>query len=81
MAKTISGREFNQNVSAATRAAEAEPVFITDRGRPAHVLMSIERYRQLTGQRGNIVEQLAMAQDVEFEPAPLESGDLRLPDF
>jgi hypothetical protein len=27
------------------------PVFITDRGRPAHVLMSMALYRQLTGSR------------------------------
>ena len=36
---TISSRDFNQDVSQAKRAAEAGPVVITDRGRPAFVLL------------------------------------------
>ena len=36
---TISSRDFNQDVSKAKRAAEAGPVVITDRGRPAFVLL------------------------------------------
>lgn len=83
MTTTISSREFNQNVSAAKRAAESEPVLITDRGQPAHVLMSIEHYRRLTGTRGNIVQMLAMttAGDIEFEPVRLEPGELEVPDL
>lgn len=81
MSKTITSRDLNQNVSAAKRAAEAEPVIITDRGRPTLVLMSIEHYRRLSGERGSIVEMLAMDEDVEFEPARLRSGDLRVPDL
>jgi prevent-host-death family protein len=68
-------------LSAAKRAAESEPVFITDRGRPAYVLISIEDYRRLTGERGTIVDMLAMASDPEFEPVRLEPGELRLPDL
>lgn len=81
MSTRISSREFNQNVSAAKRAAESEPVFITDRGRPAYVLISIDDYRRLTGERGSIVDMLAMASDPEFEPVRLEPGELRLPDL
>ena len=81
MSTTISSREFNQNVSAAKRAAESEPVIITDRGRPAHVLISIEHYSRLTGQHGTIVDMLAMESDPEFEPARLAAGELRLPDL
>ncbi|TVR92188.1 MAG: type II toxin-antitoxin system Phd/YefM family antitoxin [Trueperaceae bacterium] len=81
MATTITSREFNQNVSAAKRAAEAEPVFITDRGRPAHVLLSIEQYRRLAGTYGNIVQMLAMEEDVAFEPARLEPRVLQTPDL
>jgi hypothetical protein len=33
---------------------------ITDRGKPSHVLPSIDAYRQLTGRRRSIVEALAM---------------------
>ena len=81
MASTITSREFNQNVSAAKRAAEAEPVFITDRGRPAHVLLSIEQYRRLAGTYGNIVQMLAMEEDVAFEPVRLERGVLQTTDL
>ncbi|MEB3331011.1 MAG: type II toxin-antitoxin system prevent-host-death family antitoxin [Synechococcaceae cyanobacterium] len=52
----------------AKRAANQGPVFITDRGRPAHVLLSIEEYRRLLGDRGRIAELLAFpgAEDVEL---------------
>ena len=58
--KTVSSREFNQDVSSVKRAARTEPVFITDRGRPSHVLMSFEAYRRLTGQTETIVDLLAL---------------------
>lgn len=58
--KVIASREFNQDVSQAKRAARLEPVFITDRGKPTHVLMSIDAFRQLTGQTETIVDLLAM---------------------
>jgi len=58
--KAISSREFNQDVSQAKRAARFEPVLVTDRGRPTHVLMSIEAFRRLSGETDNIVDMLAM---------------------
>jgi prevent-host-death family protein len=67
MATTISSREFNQDAAGAKRAALAGPVFITDRGRPAHVLLSIDEYRRLSGQQHSLVDLLAMADDVELE--------------
>lgn len=68
---TLSSREFNQKASEAKRASNNGPVFITDRGRPAHVLMRFEDYQRLTRQRRNIADALAMhgMADVEFEPA------------
>ena len=39
---TVSSREFNQDTGRAKIAARSGPVFITDRGRPAHVLQSGE---------------------------------------
>ena len=57
--RTIGSREFNQDVSAAKRVARVEPLFITDRGRPTHVLMSIEEFRRLSGQKDSIVDLLA----------------------
>lgn len=67
---TLSSREFNQKASEAKRAANNGPVFITDRGRPAHVLMSFEEYQRLTKQRRNIADALAMpgVADIAFEP-------------
>ena len=67
---TISSREFNQGTSLAKRATANGPVFITDRGKPAHVLMSFELYRELTKQRRNIADVLAMPgiDDIDFEP-------------
>ena len=44
---TFTSREFNQNTAGAKRAAENGPVFITDRGKPAYVLMSMEDFRSL----------------------------------
>lgn len=58
--KVLTSREFNQDVSQAKRAARLEPVFVTDRGKPTHVLLSIETYRRLTGQTETIVDLLAM---------------------
>ena len=58
--KVVTSREFNQDVSAAKRLARAEPVFVTDRGRPTHVLMSIDQFRQLRGERQSIVDLLAL---------------------
>lgn len=67
---TLSSREFNQDSSGAKKAATKGPVFITDRGRPAHVLLSIEEYRKLLGTPMSLLEMLSDvgAADVEFEP-------------
>ena len=66
---TLSSREFNQAASEAKRAANNGPVFITDRGRPAHVLMSMALYQRLTGSRQKIADLLAMPgiEDVDLE--------------
>ena len=68
MSISFSSREFNQDVSRAKKAALQAPVFITDRGRPSHVLLSIEEYQRLTHTLPTIVELLAMQADIEFEP-------------
>lgn len=77
---TLTSREFNQDASGAKKAAQHGPVIITDRGRPAHVLLTIEQYRQLTGQQANIVDLLSMPRqdDIEFD-APRVNGPLYRP--
>ena len=69
---TLSSREFNQDTGRAKKAAAEGPVFITDRGRAAHVLLSIDDYRRLAGQRRNIADLLAMPglADVELDIPP-----------
>ena len=80
---TISSRQFNRATSAAKRAAAEGPVFITDRGRPAHVLLSIEGYRKLTGQVPSIGDMLAMpeAADIQFDPPRSRDTWSRLADL
>lgn len=74
---TLSSRAFNQDASGAKRAAQLGPVFITDRGRPAHVLLSMEDYQRLIGAQPKISDLLAMSvgADLEFDPpkASIES--------
>ncbi len=67
---TFSSREFNQDVGRAKQAARLGPVVITDRGKPAHVLLSIEEYQRLTGRPRTLIEALAMPglAEIEFEP-------------
>jgi prevent-host-death family protein len=79
---TLTSREFNQDSGGAKRAADEGPVYITDRGRPAHVLLSIDEYRRLTEPSVSIVDLIAMAAeaDIEFEPDPVRI-DLRPADF
>jgi prevent-host-death family protein len=69
---TLSGREFNQDTSRAKKAAADGPVFITHRGRPAHVLLTIEEYRRMSGRRPNIADLLAIPgpSDIELEIPP-----------
>lgn len=73
---TLSSRELNQDVTRAKKAASNGPVIITDRGKPAHVLLTIEAYQQLTRQQRNIADTLAMpnAADVAFEPPRTNIG-------
>lgn len=76
---TLSSREFNQDTSRAKKAAASGPVFITDRGRPAHVLLTIEAYRRLAG-GGDIVDLLGLPQGVEdIEVEFPRSGELPRP--
>lgn len=70
---TLSARDFNQDVGRAKKATINGPVIITDRGKPAHVLMSIDQYRTLRGgKKMSLLESLtssnpaSMDDDLEF---------------
>ena len=71
---TISSRDFNQDVGRAKRAAKDEPVLITDRGKPTHVLMSFEAFLQLTGGPESILDLLALTEDGAVEDGKLDLG-------
>jgi prevent-host-death family protein len=66
----LTSREFNQETGRAKEAAKKGPVFITDRGRPAHVLLTFEEYQKLLSRPGGIIDMLGMPpgiEDVELE--------------
>lgn len=81
--RTLSSREFNQDTAGAKKAAKRGPVFVTDRGRPAYVLMSIEEYRRVTGKRKTLLEALAQTEggDFEFQPPRLRGFSLKVPNL
>jgi prevent-host-death family protein len=81
MTTKISSREFNQDISRAKRAADRGPVVITDRGKPAYVLLRHDAYRRLVGKAPTIRDLLGQpgAEDIEFDPPRLGSGLFRPP--
>lgn len=66
---TISSKELDQNAGSAMCASNKGPVFITDRGKPSHVLLTIDEYERLTKQKESVIDLLAMPEsaDIEFE--------------
>ena len=80
---TLSSRAFNQDVSRAKRAADAGPVIITDRGRPAYVLLRHETYARLAGSGPTIRELLDQpgVEDIDFDPPRLGDGLFRPADL
>ena len=69
----LSSRDFNQDTGRAKRAAKRGPVFITNRGRPSHVLLTVEEYQRITGGQKSVLDLLAMpaAAEIEFDPPRL----------
>jgi prevent-host-death family protein len=80
---TLSSREFNQDVSRAKRAAESGPVVITDRGRPAYVLLRHDDYRRLAGGGPTIRDLLGQpgSEDIDFDPPHFGTGIFRAADL
>jgi hypothetical protein len=81
--KTVTSRDFNQDVSGAKRLADSGPVVITDRGKSAYVLMTHEAYERLTGTGPSILDLLNHPEsaDFEFEPERLKGGPIRAADL
>ena len=74
----MTSRELNQDIGRAKRAAKSGPVFITDRGKPAHVLLSIEEYQKLAGKGRSLAEALSMPglADIDFDLPNMRIGTL-----
>lgn len=75
--KKVTSREFNQDTGGAKKAAEKGPVYITDRGRPSHVLLSFGDYERLTRNQPSIIDLLSQpvgVEDVELE-APVSRDE------
>ena len=73
---TITSSEFNRD------SGQSGPVIITNRGVPAHVLLTWEAYRRLAGHDGKtIIEALAMpgVEDVDFDPLRLDDPPIPAP--
>jgi len=70
----MNSRDFNQDVGRAKREAREEPVFVTDRGRPTHVLMSFEAFCRLSGQGESILDLLAMEDGAQVDLAASSLG-------
>ncbi|MEL6710377.1 MAG: type II toxin-antitoxin system Phd/YefM family antitoxin [Pseudomonadota bacterium] len=70
----ISSRDFNQDVSRAKRAALSAPVVITDRGKPAHVLLSFQDYEKMQAKQPGITDLLSMPETdiIEFAPSKVQ---------
>lgn len=82
--RTFSSREFLRDAAAVKRAAQEGPVFITDRGEPRFVLLTVQSYyaQQNQSQQSFLAHMDAIdgGGSFEFEPATLD-GSLRIPDF
>lgn len=79
---TMSSRTFNQDTSGAKKAAVRGPVVITDRGRPAHVLLTFDAYQKLSGKGRMIADLLYMPEAADIELDIPKRDDLaRAADF
>jgi hypothetical protein len=80
---TMTSRAFDEAPGAAQEAAKDGPVFITDNGRLAYVLLAIEDYRKLAGETRSIVDMLAVPEEeyFDFDPPRMQGFGLRIPDL
>ena len=70
--KKVTSREFNQDTGGAKRAARTGPVYITDRGKPSHVLLTFADYERLAVNQSSMIETLS-------KPAGVEDIDIDIP--
>ena len=66
-----SAAEFNQLPSQIKRAAEREPVVVTEYSRPSFVLLTYGEYQRLLRTPTDLADLLEMDGEVEFEIEPV----------
>ena len=66
-ASFLSSRDFNRDPGRAKRAAKNGPVFVTERSKPALVVLSIEDYEKLAGQHRSLADLLMPPDNLDFE--------------
>ena len=79
MVRSYSAREFNQDTAGAKRAAEDGPVYVTDRGRPSHVLLSITEYERLLAVAAGAAAGRGAMDPLLFLALPEGVADVELP--
>jgi PHD/YefM family antitoxin component YafN of YafNO toxin-antitoxin module len=70
--RKLTSREFNQDTGRAKRDARSGPVYITDRGKPSHVLLTFADYESLAGNQATMIDMLS-------EPAGVEHTHIDTP--
>ena len=82
----VSSSDFSRDPGKAKKSSCLGPVFITNRDRPEHVLMSIEEYRRMLIGKKSLAEamlpgsELKGIADIEFDP-PRSQFVARVPDL
>lgn len=79
MVRSYSAREFNQDTAGAKRAAEDGPVYVTDRGRPSHVLLSMAEYERLVAVAAGAATGRGAMDPLRFLALPEGVADVELP--
>lgn len=68
---TMTSREVDRDVGAAPQTAAEGPLFITDNGETAYVLLPLREYRRLPAERNDLVDPLSMEDDSDLEVEPI----------
>lgn len=59
----VKSGSFKKHFSQTKRVASNEPVFITEYGRPAYVLLSFAAYRELAGDQRSLIDRFSLSTD------------------
>ena len=68
---SVTAAEFNQRPIVVKRAAQDEPVVITEHSRPSFVLLTYAEYLKLLHTPTDLAEWLEMDEDIEFDIEPV----------